>query len=85
VQRGQAYLYDLNCNRVKTGTVSDQGATVTYSNVSAGTYIIGIKYNPGTVVGSNEPDPTTVTYTFTTKVNGADVGSLDTVDLKKKP
>ncbi len=83
VQQNQAILWSLNCTKVAIGTVTAGGATVTYTNVPAGTYIIGIKYTPATVKGAAEPG--TVIYTFSTSVNGTLApGSTDTIVLKKK-
>ena len=83
VQQNQAILWSLNCTKVAIGTVTAGGARVTYTNVPAGTYIIGIKYTPDTVKGAAAPG--TVIYTFSTSVNGTLApGSTDTIVLKKK-
>jgi uncharacterized repeat protein (TIGR01451 family) len=83
IPNGQANLYNLQCTKVKTGTVSGNGALATFSSVAPGTYIIGIKYDPTSVKGSN--DPGTVTYSFVTAVGGTTINStLDTIQLKKK-
>jgi hypothetical protein len=70
---GQAILYDLSCN--KFASASSSNGTVTFSNVPAGTYIIGIKYSPANLVGqpvtkSGGVYPTSI-YTWVTKFNTA--------------
>jgi uncharacterized repeat protein (TIGR01451 family) len=83
VQQGQAYLWSLDCTRALTGTSAPDGSTVTFVAPATATYIIGIKYTPENVKGS--PDPGTVTYSFSSSINGAPVAaSADSIDLKKK-
>jgi hypothetical protein len=68
-QQSQANLYTSTCAGVNiSGTAS--GGTVTYANVPAGDYIIGIKYDSKTFVGSPAPAPQVPTYTFKAYVNG---------------
>jgi len=59
----------------------------TFSGLSAGTYVVGIKYDPGTVVGKTKPDGNgQVVCTFTTNVDGSPVlSSPDSLTLKPKP
>ena len=48
-----------------------------------GTYIIGIKYTPDSTIGLTNPG--TVTYSFSTSINGALVfSSQDSILLKQK-
>jgi hypothetical protein len=58
-----------------------------FTGLSAGTYIVGIKYNPGTVVGKTKPGGNgEVVYTFTTRIDNAPVASsADSLTLRKKP
>jgi hypothetical protein len=68
-QQSQANLYTSTCAGVSiSGTAS--GGTITYHNVPAGDYIIGIKYDSKTFVGSPAPAPQVPTYTFKAYVNG---------------
>jgi hypothetical protein len=77
-------VFDLNCNSLSetitqdptTGTV-----TVTFNAPTAGTYIISLKYDSGSVKGAAAPSPTTtVHYNFnTTGVPGSTSG----IDLIK--
>src|SRR5262249_35928924 len=61
----QITLYTTNCVKVTSGTFNPATGTATISGVTAGnTYIVGIKYDPGSLVGYVPPAPTT-TYTFT--------------------
>ena len=79
-------VFDSNCNSVSetitqnptTGTV-----TVQFTAPTAGTYIIGIKYDSHSIAGCNAPGPaTTVHYNFaTTGVPGSTQG----LDLIKNP
>jgi len=45
-----------------------------------GTYIIGVKYDSGSVKGQTAPSPTTIHYTFDMSLPG----SLSGLDLVKK-
>jgi uncharacterized repeat protein (TIGR01451 family) len=81
IQQNQAVLYNSNCVKIANN------ATGTFLGLSAGTYIVGIKYDPGTVVGQTKPGGNgEVVYTFTTNINGIPVASSpDSVTLKPKP
>ena len=91
VQQQQAFFYNPNCTK-RTSTVmtiSGGGSLVTFNvtGATAGTtYIVGIKYNPGTVVGTSVSTPfPSSTYTFSTSVNGSLIAtSPDSLVLKKK-
>ena len=69
--------YDANCGNLST-TITQNGntTTVTFNAPTAGTYIIGIKYNSKSIVGAPAPSPTTtVHYDFaTTGVPGSTSG-----------
>jgi uncharacterized repeat protein (TIGR01451 family) len=91
VQQGQALLYDANCNKFDgTGTQGADG-TVTYNVTGATTgaiYVVGIKYDPGTLVGQSvtksgtPPKYPTNTYSYSTSVNGSDISSShDSIDV----
>ena len=45
-----SFVYNSNCVKVATQSVSSTG-TVTFTAPSAGTYIIGVKYDAGSVKG----------------------------------
>jgi uncharacterized repeat protein (TIGR01451 family) len=81
IQQNQAILYNTNCVKLANNN------TGTFNGLSAGTYVIGIKYDPGTVVGQNKPGGNgEVVYTFTTNVDGSPVlASADSLTLKPKP
>jgi len=62
-------VFTSSCTALKpapTFTQSGDITTVTFTASSAGTYIIGIKYDATSVKGATAPSPTTVHYTFTT-------------------
>jgi hypothetical protein len=64
-----------------TPTITQTGArtTITFTAGSAGTYIIGIKYEAGSVKGFNAPSPTTVHYDSQQTGVPASVEGLDLV------
>jgi hypothetical protein len=67
-QASGSFVYNSGCTKVQNATISTSGGvtTVTFNASSAGTYIIGVKYDTGSVVGFSAPSPgTTVSYTFT--------------------
>jgi hypothetical protein len=72
---GQIVLYDSTCTKVQSVTTSfSTNGTATISPVpTSGTYYIGIKYDPDTLVGFQPTGTPTVTYTFKTFVNGVEV------------
>jgi hypothetical protein len=76
-------VFNSNCNSLSdtitqdptTGTV-----TVQFNAPTAGTYIIGIKYNSKSIVGDPAPSPgTTVHYDFATTGVPASTSGLDLV------
>ena len=76
-------VFDSNCNSVSetitqnatTGTV-----TVQFTAPTAGTYIIGIKYDSHSIAGCTAPSPgTTVHYAFTTNGNALTTQGLDLI------
>jgi hypothetical protein len=71
-------VFDSTCTSVgPTITQNGNTTTVMFTAATAGTYIIGIKYDPHTVVGATAPSAT-VHYNFAT--TGV-VGSTSTIDL----
>jgi hypothetical protein len=79
-------VFTSNCTALKPPpSINTSGGvtTVTFNASSAGTYIIGIKYNAKSVEGFTAPSPnTTVHYAFST---GGVPGSTQGLDLVKKP
>jgi hypothetical protein len=59
-------VYTGNCASYTTGTQVAGGAGATFTIPTPGNYIIGIKYDPKSLVGKPVPVPATVTYTFST-------------------
>jgi hypothetical protein len=74
-------VFDSNCNSVgPTITQNANTTTVQWNAPTAGTYFIGIKYNPHSVVGMPAPSPgTTVHYNFTTTGVPGSTSGLDLV------
>src|SRR5439155_1089275 len=73
MQKDQAMLYRLDCVRLQGVTVTSSNGTVTISNVPAGSYIMSVKYDPGTLVGFTPPTQST-TYQFAVQVNSVSSG-----------
>ena len=70
-------VFNSNCGSLgSTITQNGNTTTVTFNAPTAGTYIIGIKYDPKSLVGAPAPSPTTtVHYDFnTTGVPGSTSG-----------
>jgi hypothetical protein len=85
VHHGQAVLYNgTTCAKLGLGT--DGGSpTIHVSGATVGqVFIVGVKYDPTTVKGTNATGFPTVRYTFTTQVGGVPNGSSDFIDLKPK-
>jgi hypothetical protein len=88
----QVVIYTADCKRYQNATVSTTNG-VTTLNVSGATagqiFIVSVKYNPGTVVGTtvgNGPTFPEVVYTYKTEINDVFVAtSADSLTLKKKP
>jgi hypothetical protein len=61
-------VFDSNCNALsETITQNGNTTTVTFNAPTAGTYIIGIKYDSKSLAGATAPSPnTTVHYAFAT-------------------
>jgi len=76
-------VYSSTCVK-RASSISQTGGvtTITFNASSAGPYIIGVKYNAGSVKGFGAPTPgTTVHYTFEVPTVP---GSLQAIDLNKK-
>jgi hypothetical protein len=76
-------VFTADCTKVQGTTITQSAdlTTITFNASSDGTYIIGVKYDSGSVKGAIAPDPTTVHYTFETQ---GIAGSTEGLDLKKK-
>jgi hypothetical protein len=82
IQQSQAVLYSYpGCVKLTNNN------TGSFGGLSDGTYVVGIKYDPSTVVGKTKPNGNgQVVYTFTTFANGSPVlSSPDSLTLKPKP
>jgi len=81
-QASGSFVYNSGCTKINS-SISTSGAvtTITFNASSAGTYIIGIKYDATSVTGFSAPSPTTVSYTFT--LTGFS-SSTEGIDLVKK-
>jgi hypothetical protein len=83
-----SFAYDKNCNTLSTtigGT--DPSRTVTFTAAAPGTYFIGIKYSPDSIVGSGPAATHSVlpnnNYLYTFQTTGV-AGSTSTVALNHK-
>src|SRR5262249_11607105 len=68
IHQGWIRLYSADCSSFTTGTQNAAGTGGTFSVTPGASYIIGIKYNPKSIVGTPVPVPATITYTFTTSL-----------------
>jgi uncharacterized repeat protein (TIGR01451 family) len=77
-------VFTSSCTVVRGNRITQSGAdtTITFNASTAGTYIIGVKYDAGSVKGFTAPSPTTVHYDFEI---GSVPGSKQGLDLVKKP
>jgi hypothetical protein len=81
-QAAGSFVYDATCTKINASISTSGGVTtITFNAASAGTYIIGIKYDATSVVGFSAPTPPTVHYTFT--LTGFS-SSTEGLDLTKK-
>src|SRR5262249_127346 len=72
----QVIVYDKNCdklNRQPSISFLNTNTDVQITGLSAGTYIISVKYSPNSIVGRSAPSPDTVHYDFKTYVDGTKV------------
>jgi uncharacterized repeat protein (TIGR01451 family) len=81
----QVQLFDGACNTLSnfTSSISTGTVTVNVTGATAGqTYIVLFKIDPHSVVGAATPSPATVTYTYSTSLNGVAVpGSTQSINL----
>ena len=75
-------LYRLDCVRLQGVTVTGSNGNVTISNVPAGSYILSVKYDPGTLIGFTPPTQST-TYQFAVQANSVSSGSAGVLVKKK--
>jgi uncharacterized repeat protein (TIGR01451 family) len=84
----QLIVWDANCVKTSaTGTYNSTTGTVTFTTtgLTAATYYISIKYDPGSLVGQAVPTKPTNVYTFVTWINGTQIiPSWDSVNVKAK-
>ena len=84
-QAAGSFVYTSGCAKVQNATLSTSGGvtTITFNASTAGTYIIGIKYDATSVVGFSAPNPgTTVHYDFTLAGFPSSTEGLDLVKKK---
>jgi hypothetical protein len=83
-------LWKADCTKLlTTATYNTTTGAVTINVTGAATgavYYVGIKYNPGSLVGQAVTSPyPTVPYRFVSYLNGTQIfSSWDSVDVKKK-
>jgi len=83
-QASGSFVFNSSCTKVATQQIGTSGGvtTVTFTAPSAGTYIIGIKYDSGSVKGFLPTGNGIVHYDFSA---GGVPGSTQGLDLKPKP
>ena len=72
-----ARVYTGDCASFITMTVINGGTGASVVIPTPGNYIIGIKYDPKSLVGLPVPTPPTVTYTFTTSLGSSTEAKVD--------
>lgn len=81
-------LYDSTCMSISaTITVGSDGSVTLKpkSTLPAGIYIIGVKYDPGSLKGFT-PVPASNSYSFQTELNASVVpNTIDSIAVQKKP
>jgi uncharacterized repeat protein (TIGR01451 family) len=89
VQQSQVTLYNSGCGVIsRSGSVSSGTITVNVTGATKGqVFIIGVKYDPGSVTGTSVSNPLpTVHYDFATQIGGTTVDKdADGLNLKPKP
>jgi hypothetical protein len=81
IHQGWERIYTSNCASYQTGTEIFGGAGTSFTVATPGSYIIGVKYDPKSLVGKPVPVPSVITYTFTTSSGGS---TSATVKLQPK-
>jgi len=84
-QASGSFVFNSSCAKVARQTINTSAGvtTVTFTAPTAGTYIIGVKYDSGSVKGFTPPTTTGIAhYDFST---GGVPGSTQGIDLKPKP
>jgi hypothetical protein len=81
-QANGSFVWTTGCVKVDGTTSINTTAgdtTITFIASAAGTYVIGVKYDSGSVAGFTAPNPTTVGYTFTLRGFSSSEEGLDLV------
>jgi hypothetical protein len=79
-QQDWVRLYTGNCGSWTNGTQTNGGTGASFTVPTPGSYVIGIKWDGKSIVGTNGGVPANITYNFTTSL----VGTGASVLLKKK-
>jgi hypothetical protein len=72
-----SFVWTNGCVKVQDATITQSGnvTTITFNASAPGTYIIGVKYDPGSIKGVTAPSPTTtVHYDFSMGLPGSTSG-----------
>ena len=83
IQKSQAVLYSSTCTKVGLLKIDTATGTASGKLPSDGSFIIGVKYDPGSLRGKTPPDSGTGTYTFDTSLNGPEVTTAK-IELEPK-
>ena len=86
LHQDQIILWNPDCGKASTGTqmTVGQGRATVYGAIIGAIYIISVKYNSKSIIGSNYAGAApNVVYTFKSQINGIDVaGSAGSVTAK---
>jgi hypothetical protein len=89
IQEDQIILWDVNCNKASNATItpqsSDGKATISINGAVAGNeYVISVKYDTKSIVGTTFPKDGNCTYTFKSQIGGITVpGSVGQITASK--
>jgi hypothetical protein len=75
-------VFNSNCGSVSdtiTQNTNTGAVTVSFNAPTAGTYIIGVKYDSKSIVGATAPTPPTIHYKFETPSVPGSISGLDVI------
>ena len=76
VHQGWDRLYKGDCSSYKSGTEIAGGSGASFTVLTPGDYIIGIKYQTKSIAGTPAPVPANIVYNFTTNLGGSTAASV---------
>jgi len=76
VHQGWDRLYKGDCSSYKTGTEVAGGSGASFTVLTPGDYIIGIKYQTKTIAGTPAPVPANITYNFISSLGASTAAAV---------